>query len=77
MRIRVDNTYSDGHTSRLFYNIPDGEVPHGREAMREYLWRYTGDGHGKDRDLGYAYEVTVVDADDPALIGVTVEWAGR
>ena len=55
MRIQVDNAYSDGHESRLFYDIDDSEVPdEDPEEMWDYLWQFSGDGHGTDPDLGWA-----------------------
>lgn len=81
MRIQVDNTYSDGHESRLFYDIDDREVPEEPEEMWDHLWNYTGDGHGIGRDqngaeLGYCHEIKILDAVNPYVIGLTREWSG-
>ena len=76
MKIQVDNAYSDGHESRLFYDIEDSEVPEDREDMWEHLWQFGGDGHGTDPDLGWCYEITILEASNPELVGLSEENCG-
>ncbi len=93
MKIRVENAYSDGHESTLEYDIPDADVPafalatedekkwpicmEDGHAMWEFLWDWTGDGHGEDPDLGWFYKITILEAADPKLVGLSRENAGN
>jgi len=88
MKIRVENAYSDGHESTLEYEIDDADVPaygpaptdgwgHYGEQMWDHLWQFTGDGHGEDADLGWFYKVTILEAADPELVGLSHENSGR
>lgn len=85
MRIRVESAYSDGHESVReedvpeFTGDPDAEDEFGENALEVHLHPYTGDGHGAGPDghkLGFCYEITILDAANPALVGRSVEWAG-
>lgn len=72
MRIKVDNAYSDGSESTVFHDVDDATIPADEEAMWEELWTYTGDGHGQNLDA--VYEVTILDAANPALVGLSYEF---
>ncbi|MDD4865658.1 MAG: hypothetical protein PHQ28_00520 [Mycobacterium sp.] len=77
MKIRVENTYSDGHESVELHDIPDytGD-PDDTELFEEHLRPYTGDGHGIGRKVYALYTVTVLEASNPALVGRTEEYGG-
>lgn len=91
MKIKVENAYSDGHESVIEYEVPtvdvdaallgreagDASHPGGTDELWDLLWTYTGDGHGEDSDLGWSYEVTIIEADDPALVGLSRENSGN
>ena len=83
MRIRVENTYENGHTSVHYHDIDEatelphqalGGDPHALDYLWDTLWEYTGDGTGENM---YAiYEVEILDSTNPAWIGLTYEWNG-
>jgi hypothetical protein len=93
VKIRVENGYSDGHESTLDYDIPDADVPAfamatedekkwpicmaDGHAMWEFLGTYTGDGHGEDPDLGWFYRITILEAANPKLVGLSLENSGN
>lgn len=73
MKIKVENTYSDGHESTVVCDVDEATLPLGDEdALWEELWTYTGDGHGENLDA--IYEVTILEAADPALVGLSREF---
>ena len=73
MRIKVENTYADDYESTLFYDVDDAAVPCDNEdALWDELWSYTGDGHSEKLDA--IYEVTIIEAADPALVGLSHEF---
>lgn len=78
MKIRVENTYSDGHESTIEYKLPSGDVDYalldGIDGLDDLLYRYTGDGHGLNSDLGCFYTITILESDRPELVGYTREW---
>ena len=79
MKIRVENTYSDGYESTNEYLIDDATVKVNCEEdledfLHDLLYSYTGDGHGIDSDLGSYYTVTILESDRPELVGYTREW---
>lgn len=80
MRIRVENTYSDGHQSTLEYDINGGSVAYalldGIDTIWDLLWEYTGDGHDTNGDLGYCHEITIIACDWQPLVGQREEWLG-
>jgi len=47
------------------------------EEMWDYLWEWTGDGHGEDPDLGWSYKITILEAADPKLVGLSHENSGN
>ena len=93
MKITAHNSYSDGHESTIDYVIDDADVPAfipgandddgtttwGIDADEwwEFMAQYTGDGHGRDSSLGWFYSITVVEAADPALVGLYWENCGN
>ncbi len=70
--VRIDNTYSDGHESTREVELPRpaGDLEAWWESV---VWKETGDGHGVDR-IGSCYTATIVESDDPALVGESYEW---
>lgn len=80
MKIRVENWYTDGHESVLFYEVDDDAVASldsdDEEALRDFFFDYTGDGHGIGNDLGNCSDVTILEARDPALVGLKFEEYG-
>lgn len=79
MKIKVENTYSDGHESTIEYIIDDAIVDDAiddedLDFFDELLYTFTGDGHGVDKDLGYYGTVTVIESIWPELVGYTREW---
>ena len=86
MKIKSESSYSDGHESVKFYEVADSEVPgdlleveptYGDlNNLREFLFTYSGDGHGTDNDLGFFHIVTIVEASDPELVGEYIEVDG-
>jgi hypothetical protein len=77
VKIRVENAYSDGHESTLEYDIPEADVPAPVDEMWDYLWDWTGDGHGQDPDLGWFYKITILEAVKPGLAGLSRENCGN
>lgn len=76
LTIRVESAYSDGHISRRTETV-EVEPFEDLEQLWERLEEFTGDGHGIGNDLGYCYEITIVDAPDrPELVGKSNEWVG-
>lgn len=80
MRIRCDNTYSDGRVSQQFHDVEVDFVYAGStddddlEGLWDALYEYTGDGSGVDDKHAY-YEATIVACDTvPALVGLTHDW---
>lgn len=76
MTIKVENVYSDGHESEQVETV-EVEPFEDLEELWEQLEEFTGDGHGIGNDLGYCFEVTIVDAPGrPELVGKCNEWVG-
>ena len=44
------------------------------EVLWDDLYEHTGDGHGIDCDCGSWYEVTILGADNAALVGLSNEY---
>lgn len=83
-KIRVENGYSDGHESTIEYDVNVTASPattdltdESLEAMWDLLWEYTGDGHGIGNDLGWSHTITILDASDPRLVGLSYENSGN
>jgi hypothetical protein len=88
MRIRIESAYSDGHCSTRIEEVaefvfadlatnPDYAGCDEDEALNFYLSEFSGDGHGaKFPKLGWCYEVTVLEADNAALVGHVYENCG-
>lgn len=72
MRIRIENAYSDGYESMQVRKVPEfvGTVP----ELPDYLYQFTGDGHGIGRDVESVHTVTVLESDMPDLVGEVVEF---
>lgn len=76
LTIRVENAYSDGHTSKRVETV-EVEPFEDLEQLWEQLEEFTGDGHGIGNDLGYCYEITIVEASGRNdLVGKNNEWVG-
>lgn len=74
MKIKVENTYSDGHESTVFHDVDEATLPlDDEDALWDELWTYTGDGHGQNLDA--IYEITILEAANPALVGLSHEFA--
>lgn len=79
VKIRVENTYSDGHESEHTAEV-DPPASMATEDIDDWwdetVFDETGDGHGINRsDLGSCYTATVMEAADfPALVGQSHEW---
>lgn len=82
MKIRIENAYEDGHESTSIEEIPeftgdpDDTDEFGDNALEGHLHPYTGDGHGIGNNLGFCYTITILQAENPALVGHVEEWAG-
>lgn len=74
MKIRSSSYYSDGHSSSTVETVP--EFTGDPEDLQDYLFDFTGDGHGAGRDLGYCYSITILKAENPELVGREFEWSG-
>ena len=84
--LKIENDYSDGHHSEHEVTIPHPRETYpeidtaNEEQVEEWfndvVSEHLGDGHGADNDLGYCYEATVIDTDDPDLNGASYEWCG-
>ena len=75
--IKIENTYEDGHESVVTVNDIDDPVDPVDldEWWEDTVFPHTGDGHGADHpNLGCYYTATVVEAADPALVGLSREW---
>jgi len=73
--VKIENTYSDGHSSTSEHELDNPEDTNDLEDWWEdYVWELTGDGHGADRDVSSLYEATIIRADDEELVGQTREW---
>lgn len=74
MKIKVENTYSDGYESTAFHDVEEATLPlDDEDALWDELWTYTGDGHGQNLDA--IYEITILEAANPALVGLSHEFA--
>jgi hypothetical protein len=73
--IRMENAYSDGHSSVQRHDVdaPGQGVPI-EDWWEDVVWPLTGDGHGIDKDLGSYHLATIIEADRTELIGETFEW---
>lgn len=73
MKIKVENTYSDGYESTSFHDVEEATLPlDDEDALWDELWTYTGDGHGPNLDA--IYEVTILEAANPGLVGLSREF---
>lgn len=74
MKIRVENSYEDGHESTRVEEIPDPLYTDAdpEEGLRDFLWEFSGDGHGLGNDLGLWCEITILEAENESLIGQVV-----
>jgi len=88
MKISSVSSYSDGHESTIEYLINDADVPAwirrddlwgapDGDELWEFLCQYMGDGHGEDSSLGWYYLITILEAADPELVGLSHENAGN
>lgn len=77
--IKIENAYSDGHESETEVKIEGPSEDYAGdldEWFNEMVFEYTGDGHGDGRSgkLGSCYVATIIEAEDPNLIGQNFEW---
>jgi len=73
--VRIEDAYSDGHTATHTHVVDAPEQ--GVELAYWWdnvVWEYTGDGHGKDKDLGYYGEGTIIESDVPGIVGEMWAW---
>jgi hypothetical protein len=76
-RIKVENTYEDGHESTFEYDVEDtdgyGDI---EDWWDEVAFEHTGDGHGTgdNSKLGCFYEVTIIQSPHPEEVGLKREW---
>lgn len=79
MIIKVQNDYSDGHSSQFEMEVDDRSVDYalldGIDGLVDLLWEFTGDGHGASHDVESVYEVTVLESPREELVGFNWEWA--
>jgi hypothetical protein len=77
MLLLIENSYSDGHESQQEVTVeePD-EVSEADMDMwfQDVAYEFTGDGHGVGTKLGSCYTVTIMEAENPALVGLSEEW---
>jgi hypothetical protein len=77
MKIKVESAYEDGYESTRIIDVDDPGLEAGEE-LEEYLSDWNGDGHGEENPrLGYCYTITILEADNPALVRHEMEWCGR
>lgn len=78
--IKIENDYSDGHSSEntVILNIPEPDIKDvnddDSEWWDEHVFNHTGDGHGVQRGIESYYTATIVGADNKELIGASKEW---
>lgn len=73
--VRIENTYSDGHSSTEHVTLPAPNEADLDEFWEDEVFEYTGDGHGIDSSLGSYYEATIT-AGPEHLVGKTYSWGG-
>lgn len=78
MRVRIENTYEDGHESTRVVLISPPAAPEDSDDVEDWwdteVFDQTGDGHGAEHPkLGSFHEATVISGPDP-LVGKTYEW---
>lgn len=72
--VKIENAYSDGHESEREVKLVGPRDEPLDEWFEEVVYEYTGDGRGAGNDLGSCYIATIIEADNPALVGQTYEW---
>ncbi|MDP9903148.1 DUF3846 domain-containing protein [Arthrobacter bambusae] len=76
-RVRIENTYSDGHesTTEVWLEPPAGNSAKELEDWwQDEVFGHTGDGHGTDGSLGSLLTATVISG-PTHLAGQTFEWS--
>ena len=76
IKVKVENTYADGHESIAIYEVDESGLPDtpADEGLEDLLYEFTGDGHAADTDLDASYEVTILESVNPTLVGRVMEW---
>lgn len=76
VKLLMENAYEDGHESKRTVDVPApvGDID---DWWDRVVLDETGDGHGVGNDLGYCYTATILEADDPVLVGEAYEWSGK
>lgn len=82
--VRIENTYSDGHTSTATVDVepPDDTTVNADldDWWSETVFEHTGDGHSADSELGSCYTATVIGVQHQHgnnlawLMGESFEW---
>ena len=76
-RVRIENTYSDGHESatEVWLSPPTGSSAEELEGWwQDEVFEHTGDGHGADGSLGSRLTATVLSGPGH-LVGQAFEWS--
>lgn len=74
----VDEFDFDKHHDADDYGQLDANDPQDYlEAVHNYLFEWTGDGHGiENHRLGYYCEITILESTNPELVNKTFEYDG-
>jgi len=88
VKILIENLYLDGHKCSEVIELPHdpGLLGFTEDAIEEwwndYVFDFTGCGHGAPentpdgRTMDATYTATIIEADDPLLIGKSYDWSG-
>lgn len=83
MKIKIENNYADGHESTAIQETQaangwpaEPPLDHLEEWFEDEGFSYTGDGHTDEngRSVDAGYKITIVEAENPALVGRSYEW---
>ena len=73
-KVKIENAYSDGHESEHTVELDEPTGLNLDKWFDRIVYEYTGDGHGADNDLGSCYTATIIESNDPELVGKSYEW---
>lgn len=72
LRVEIENTYA-GRVNKHVITAPEPKTL--SEAWWErHVWPHTGDGKGQREPA--TYTATIIEANNPALVGQEWEWSG-